>query len=335
MDLFALSGKHYLLMVDKYSGFPMYKLLRGETTAQVTAAMSEFCTWLGWPETVRADYGPCFRTGFDEFLKSKGANRERSSAHNPASNGMAEQGVQRVKNVIRKAVMAKQSVEQAVSEFRNTAMQGQLSPAEMFFGRRLRGELPELRTHVDVLGGANKHEDMRSAYLGAGATIRSSPPLVVGEYVWMQNHKSLKWNIAAKVIEVRPGNKSYWVMVVTGETFLRNRMFLRKWNDKNVENAPGMQFHQKKQYGTQQEFVSQPRVLTRGMAKNAEVNKIQNARSMQLRHRNSHGQQLQHRNLLTLPNTTSQQLQHPNLRTKSLQTSSNTATLQLRNQNFV
>ena len=68
MDLFALSGKHYLVMVDKYSGFPMHKLLRGESTAHVTTAMSEFCTWLGWPEMVRADYGPCFRTGFDDFL---------------------------------------------------------------------------------------------------------------------------------------------------------------------------------------------------------------------------------------------------------------------------
>merc|ERR1712082_148981 len=154
---------------------------------------------------------------------------------------------------------------------------------------------------------------MRLAYLGAGATIRSSPPLVVGEYVWMQNHKSLRWNIAAKVIQVRPGNKSYCVMVVTGETFLRNRMFLRKWNDKNAKNAPGMQFHQRGQPETKQEAEPQSQVMTRRMSRNAEVDKARNAKSRQSGSRNLQGQQLQHRNLRTG------------------QTSSNTATPQLGN----
>ena len=130
-----LSGKHYFLMVDKYSGFPMHKLLRGETMADVTEAMTSFCNWLGWPEVVRADYGPCFRTGFDDFLKKKWAIHERSSAYNTASNRLDEQGVQRVKAIICKAVMAKQSMEHAVAECRITRMQGQLSPSEMFFGR--------------------------------------------------------------------------------------------------------------------------------------------------------------------------------------------------------
>ena len=91
-------------------------------------------------------------------------------------------------------------------------------------------------------------------------------------------------------------------------------MFLRKWNDKNAENAPGMQFHQRKQPEIQQEVESQPQVLTRRMSKNAEVDKTRNAKSRQLCHQNLHGQQLQHRNLRTE------------------QTSSNTATRQLRNQ---
>ena len=225
--------------------------------------------------------------------------------------------------------MAKQSVEQAVSEFRSTAMQGQLSPAEMFFGRRLRGELPELRTHVDMLDGAHRREDMRSAYLGAGANIRSSPPLVVGEYVWMQNHKSLRWNIAAKVIKVRPGNKSYWVMVVTGETFLRNRMFLRKWNDRNAKNAPGMQFHQTKQPETQQEVEPASQVLTRRMTKNAEVDKARNATSGQVGNRNLHFQRMQHQTLKNVQ--TSSNAATPHLSNRNAHTWKNSADQQLRN----
>ena len=66
MDLFALSGKHYFMMVDKYSGFPMHKLLQGESTAHVIEAMTSFCNWMGWPEVVRVDYGPWGREGGEE-----------------------------------------------------------------------------------------------------------------------------------------------------------------------------------------------------------------------------------------------------------------------------
>ena len=152
----------------------------------------------------------------------------------------------------------------------------------------------------------------------------------------MQNHKSLKWNIAAKVIEVRPGNKSYWVRVVTGETFLRNRMFLRKWDDKNAKNAPGMQFHQKKQPEIRQEVEPQSQVLTRRMSKNAEVDKTRNAKSRQFGNQNLHGQQLQHRNLRTVQtssNTATPQLSNRNAQPRNAQTWENSADRQLRNQN--
>ena len=64
VDLFALSGKHYYMMVDKYSGMPLHQLLHGEMTRDATNAMEAFCNWFGWPEVVHADYGPCFRKGF-------------------------------------------------------------------------------------------------------------------------------------------------------------------------------------------------------------------------------------------------------------------------------
>ena len=106
--------------------------------------------------------------------------------------------------------------------------------------------------------------DARTSTWRARANIRSSPPLKIGEYVWMQNHKSLKWNIAAKVIDIRPNQKSYWVKVVTGKVFLRNRMFLRKWNARNAKNAPEQKLPQKQAAAplVQQHFVH-PGVATR------------------------------------------------------------------------
>ena len=171
VDLFALSGKHYLVMVDKYSGMPLHKLLRGEGTTDVTNAMEEFCTWFGLPEVVRADYGPCFQKSFDDWLLKKGTKHEQSSAYNPSSNGLAEQGMQRVKSVIRKAVMAWELVDLAVAEFRNAWIQAQFSPSEMFFKRKLCGELPHIRTHLDLVEG----EQLREEVPGGRCYVESLP----------------------------------------------------------------------------------------------------------------------------------------------------------------
>ena len=78
----------------------------------------------------------------------------------------------------------------AVAEFRNTRMQGQISPSKMLFGRRLRGEFPQLRMHLDIQEGVEMHEAKLKAYLGAGAETRPSEPLAIGEYVWVQDHMS-------------------------------------------------------------------------------------------------------------------------------------------------
>ena len=64
-----------------------------------------------------------------------GIRRETSSFYNPASNGMAENGVQRVKKVIIRTKLARESVDVAVAEFRNSRMQGQPAPNDLFFKR--------------------------------------------------------------------------------------------------------------------------------------------------------------------------------------------------------
>ena len=75
---------------------------------------------------------------------------------------MAENGVQRVKKVIKRATLAGESVEVAVAEFRNSRMFRQPAPSELFFRRQVRGELPQLRKEVDVKAGEEQHEAART-----------------------------------------------------------------------------------------------------------------------------------------------------------------------------
>ena len=53
------------------------------------------------PRVVRADAGPQFRHGFNNWLDSLGIIRETSSAYNPESNGMVEKTVGDIKRVLK------------------------------------------------------------------------------------------------------------------------------------------------------------------------------------------------------------------------------------------
>ena len=60
VDLFEFSGKQYLICVDKWSGFPVYKQLNTVTTRAVIGILEEWFNILGWPSTIRSDGGPQF-----------------------------------------------------------------------------------------------------------------------------------------------------------------------------------------------------------------------------------------------------------------------------------
>ena len=58
----------------------------------------------GYPKIVRADDGPSFRSGLDCWLEENNVTRKKSAAYNSQSNGLAERGVKRCKEVIKKCL---------------------------------------------------------------------------------------------------------------------------------------------------------------------------------------------------------------------------------------
>ena len=60
VDLFALEGSTYLVMVDRYSGYPWVKRLTGTTTKSVTDQLDTWFSDHGYPKTIRSDGGPQF-----------------------------------------------------------------------------------------------------------------------------------------------------------------------------------------------------------------------------------------------------------------------------------
>ncbi|XP_033753195.1 uncharacterized protein K02A2.6-like [Pecten maximus] len=94
----------------------------------------------GIPDEVISDNGPQFGSAeFREFGREYGFTHTTSSPYHAQSNGLAERMVQTVKRLLLKA----KDPFLALLEYRNTRIDGvEISPAQMFLGRRLKSPLP-------------------------------------------------------------------------------------------------------------------------------------------------------------------------------------------------
>ena len=90
VDLGKQNGTHHLILVDRYSGWPMTKPLKKLDTAAVTGRLQKWFFDTGKPERLRSDGGPQFRDDFKKYLNSEDIRHELSSAYHHESNGHAE-----------------------------------------------------------------------------------------------------------------------------------------------------------------------------------------------------------------------------------------------------
>ena len=134
-DLFELSGKHYLLVVDYFSRYPEITHLTSTTSAAVITSLQVSICTARIPERVRSDNGPQYASQeFSTFADSYGFQHTTSSPRYPQSNGQAERAVKTVKQ------MLKQSGDPylALLNYRATPLPWcKRSPAELLMGRRM------------------------------------------------------------------------------------------------------------------------------------------------------------------------------------------------------
>ena len=134
-------------MVDRYSGYTWATKLTSLTTS---AILSHLRTWFraaGWPDSIRSDGGPQFRSEFAEFCSRNGIRHELASAHNPRSNGLAEAAVKSIKGLLAKCFETKECFEDAHFSWLITPREDGTSPFTMFYGRKGRSpSLPSIPT---------------------------------------------------------------------------------------------------------------------------------------------------------------------------------------------
>ena len=259
-DFFKLSGHYYLVLVDRLSGWPeVVQIKQGTSFAgakSLCRALRGFFATFGVPEEIATDGGPEFvAQETKDFYMRWGVKHRLSSAYHPQSNGRAELAVKSIKRLLEKNVtntgdLNTDEVVCALLQFRNTPDRDcNLSPAQVLFGRQLRDGIPQLKRSVMIFQNnqildewhdhwKSKENALRSRLIKncerLEANTKNLDPLREGDVVLVQNQipnspRSKKWDRQGTVVFTGE-NDQYLIKVTgTGRLTLRNRHFLRKF----------------------------------------------------------------------------------------------------------
>ena len=236
VDLFQVGSKHYIVMVDRFSGYPLVSQLRILDTKSVVQTLQRSFMLFGVPLTVRSDGGPQFRAEFEKFCTASGIRHEKTSPYHSESNGHAESAVKSMKYLLLKVDCDWTAFERALLEWRNTPRaDDNISPAQLFFGRRQRTFLP---THPSAYATTHTENIIRVARSpGDGKLLRKLSP---GEAVFIQCPHTKRWTKQGVVSGMRPNGRSYFVEDEDGRRFLRNRRFLRRISSDKTSHDDGI-----------------------------------------------------------------------------------------------
>ena len=242
VDLCDVAGSQWLVMVDRFSGFPFAKKLTKTTSSAVCSALLKWFTDWGFPRIVRSDGGPQFRSEFRAFCTQWEIVHELSSPYNPTSNGLAEAAVKNVKKLIRRSAKDRVDFNLALFYFRNLPRADGYSPAQMVFGRRQSGQFPVLANdygEISLPDAAAAREATRQAHRALNdQSTRRLPQLNAGDSVWIQDQSTSRWSKSGIVVQSRDHGRSYEIEDDEGGRFLRNRRFLRPRRSCIVHSTP-------------------------------------------------------------------------------------------------
>ena len=246
-DFFHHAGCYYLVVVDRYSNWPIVKKSREGSKGLITTLREIFVTY-GISEDLTTDGGPEFVSYETKtFLKNWGVRHRLSSVAYPHSNCRAEVGVKSVKRILidntgPNGSLSTDAFGKAMLNYRNTPTQGtELSPSECLFGRPIRDFIPVFPikyephpTWRETLKA--REEALRVRHMKVSERLNEHTkhltPLKVGDSVRIQNQTGphpTKWHKTGRVIEVRQFDQYVIRVDGSGRVTLRNRKFLRKF----------------------------------------------------------------------------------------------------------
>ena len=114
LDYFTLKARQYLVIVDRYSGWPSVQQAKKGNASKLINFLRTYCETFGAPEVLTSDGGPqCIVAELLTFLETWDIDHMLNSAYKPHGNKRAELKVKSMKRMI-----------QALLVYRNQARSG-------------------------------------------------------------------------------------------------------------------------------------------------------------------------------------------------------------------
>lgn len=220
-------GYMYLVLVDAHSKWLEAVPMKSITAGKTIKKLRQIFMTHGIPKKIVTDNGPSFASEeFGHFIKANGIKHIFSAPYHPSSNGLAERGVQTVKQGLRQ-MKDEGPIEDKLARFlfkyRITphATTG-VAPSEMLMGRRLRSRLdllyPDLPEQVE--------EKQRKQKL-AHDNSKSNRTFCKGDLVWIESFKGSGSKWSAGVVQEVTGPVSYQVRLESGNVVHRRGQYSR------------------------------------------------------------------------------------------------------------
>lgn len=229
-DICEYKNKIYIVLVDAYSNWIEVKLTNKKTANDVINFLKSVFSQFGVPDVLYADNVPYNSNSLNTFASEWNFDLKFSSPYHHQSNGLAEKAVGILKSMLKKN---NDNLELCLMEYRNTPLPSlKYSPSQLLLNRSLKTKIPasaeSLKNSVvdsDIIQGILENKQSTQKYY-FDKHVKELPKLNRNEKVMIQ--KGNKWECGK--VENICNDRSYIVTDEFGNTYRRNRRFLRKTN---------------------------------------------------------------------------------------------------------
>ena len=246
-DFFEVKGKGFLVIIDRYSSWPIVYQFHKATSSELVKAVRKVFETYGVAEKITSDGGgPFVGEEFTTFLKKWGVTQHQTSAYTPHSNLKAESAVRSVKKIVSENMGVNGSLEVdrfslALLNYRNTPCRFlNQSPAQILYARALKDALPKPLEALQLRPEWIKTKQQREIALARkhvseieswSRGTRKLESLCEGDLVMLQNKvgkNKKKWEISGVIVKALD-NESYLIKLDgSGRLSKRRRHDIKK-----------------------------------------------------------------------------------------------------------
>lgn len=98
-------GHYFMIVIDEYSRFPIFKLIKSTAARNVIPVLSEIFHLFGIPRQLKTDNGPPFQGHeFQNYLQHMGVRHMKITPYWPRANGIVERFMRNLNKVLRNSM---------------------------------------------------------------------------------------------------------------------------------------------------------------------------------------------------------------------------------------